>query len=367
MATNKNQHFVPRCYLRPFTVDGKNTAINLFNIDRERFIPNAPVKNQCSKDYFYGQDDQLEQAIQTLEGAYASTSKEVLANIGQEPTDEQKDILRMFWLFQYLRTEAAAKRSLDSSSAMIDSVEAAHLGYKMELKEAVRIAMSIFATAMYKVHDLKVCLIHNKSKTPFITSDDPAILTNRWHFLNPQRAGISFGFERAGTLALLPLSPEVYFAAYDGDVYSLPLKNGWLKTKSDSDVDSLNQHQYLNCRANIFIKSLEDSQRISEGFKQVVDRRIPCRHLITHAVFDKEVDGHKRFVVVDAETAKKHQESIIHTQSVHPQPKSWPMFLGWRNGGTVYTNGTGVGYVRKAIADGHHSGPMFYKEKTFNR
>ncbi|AVO55738.1 DUF4238 domain-containing protein [Ectopseudomonas mendocina] len=367
MATNKNQHFVPRCYLRPFTVDGKNTAINLFNIDRELFIPNAPVKNQCSRDYFYGQDDQLEQAIQTLEGAYASTSKEVLANIGQEPTDEQKDILRMFWLFQYLRTEAAAKRSLDSSSAMIDSVEAAHLGYKIELKEAVRIAMKIFATAMHKVHDLKVCLIHNKSKTPLITSDDPAILTNRWHFLNPQRAGLSFGLERSGTLALLPLSPEVYFVAYDADVYSLSLKKGWIATKNDSDIDSLNQHQYLNCRANIFIKSPDNLESIATGFKHVVSRRIPCRHVITHSVLDKVVDGYKHFVVVDAETAKKHEESIIHTQSVHPQPKSWPMFLGWRNGGTVYTNGTAVGYVRKAIADSHLSGPVFYKQKAFNR
>ena len=31
-----------------------NVAINLFNIDRMKFVERAPVKHQCSRDYFYG-------------------------------------------------------------------------------------------------------------------------------------------------------------------------------------------------------------------------------------------------------------------------------------------------------------------------
>jgi hypothetical protein len=48
MASNKNQHFVPRCYLRAFTCNGENRMINLFNIDRRVCIEGAPVKHQCS-------------------------------------------------------------------------------------------------------------------------------------------------------------------------------------------------------------------------------------------------------------------------------------------------------------------------------
>lgn len=66
MATNKNQHFVPRCYLRPFTANGEGVVINLYNIDRQKFIPNAPVKNQCSGNYFYGQDDVLKKPFKRL-------------------------------------------------------------------------------------------------------------------------------------------------------------------------------------------------------------------------------------------------------------------------------------------------------------
>lgn len=56
MASNKNQHFVPRCHLKPFTLDSTKKNINLFNIDREQILENVPIKNQCSSDYFYGSD-----------------------------------------------------------------------------------------------------------------------------------------------------------------------------------------------------------------------------------------------------------------------------------------------------------------------
>ena len=79
MATNKNQHFVPRCYLKTFTNNGENRAINLLNLDRQRAIPAAPVKNQCSGDYFYGQDNLLETAIRAVEGGYGDAIAYALA------------------------------------------------------------------------------------------------------------------------------------------------------------------------------------------------------------------------------------------------------------------------------------------------
>lgn len=77
MATNKNQHFVPRCYLRPFTTDSANVSINLFNIDRLKFIERASVKHQCSGDYFYGEDLALERAIQFTESTYAAALRDI--------------------------------------------------------------------------------------------------------------------------------------------------------------------------------------------------------------------------------------------------------------------------------------------------
>lgn len=56
MADNKNQHFVPKGHLKPFSVDGEGKAIHLFNVDAGRAIPNAAVRKQCSHDYLYGRD-----------------------------------------------------------------------------------------------------------------------------------------------------------------------------------------------------------------------------------------------------------------------------------------------------------------------
>lgn len=78
MASNKNQHFVPRCHLRPFTLGSEDAAISLFNLERKKLIPNAPVKNQCSKDYFYGTDEKLEKAIQLIESGYAQALRDLI-------------------------------------------------------------------------------------------------------------------------------------------------------------------------------------------------------------------------------------------------------------------------------------------------
>ena len=55
MANLKNQHFVPRCLLKPFTQDGEGKAINVYNIRHDKLIQNAPVKGQCARDYLYGE------------------------------------------------------------------------------------------------------------------------------------------------------------------------------------------------------------------------------------------------------------------------------------------------------------------------
>jgi len=103
--------------LKAFTQDGKNAAVNLLNLDRERCIPGTPVKNQCSGDYFYGQDVQLEKAIQTVETEYAAAVARI-QKPGDRLTDNDRFVLRIFILFQYMRTEAASRRSVEMFGGM---------------------------------------------------------------------------------------------------------------------------------------------------------------------------------------------------------------------------------------------------------
>jgi hypothetical protein len=180
MAINKNQHFVPRGYLRQFTIDGADSAINLYNIDRDKFVACAPVRSQCSRDYFYGKNPLLEKAIQTMERSYGAAVSKILQP-GYVLTDGHCTLRKLFWLLQYLRTEAVSKRAIEMSEAMALVVDPDDTGFRMQIREAVQIAMRTFAKSTSVVSDLKVCLIRNRSGVPFVTSADPAMLTNRWH------------------------------------------------------------------------------------------------------------------------------------------------------------------------------------------
>jgi hypothetical protein len=354
MATNKNQHFVPRCYLKQFTDGGANKAISLYNIDQDRYIQAAPVKNQCSRDYFYGQDHQLEKAIQSVEAQYARTSAKILAP-SYKLLDEDRDVLKIFWLFQYLRTEAASKRAVQMSASVMAVAQVPEENFRMQIAEAVQVSMQAFASSMGIVSDLKVCLVRNRTNVPFVTSDDPAILTNRWRLHNVRLDGPSFGLSSAGNLLILPISPKVLFFAYDGDIHSFPHTGGWVDVSKEADIDALNQHQYLNARANIYVRSPEHFECVRSAFKKVMQNRLIVRHRINYAIPDKEEGGYIRYVVVDPKEAKSHENALIHSESLHPQPLNWPTLLKWRSTPYAYSNGTGVGYVRRAVVSGRSS------------
>lgn len=361
MATNKNQHFVPRCYLKAFSKNGEGVAINLFNIDRKKLIQNAPLKHQCSKDYFYGENQKLENAIQFTEGAYGSIVKQVLTP-GYKFTEDHKQFLKLFWLLQYLRTEAASRRQVEMFKGINTTVGGMPEEFVPSIKEAVLHSMHIFATEIDIVGDLKVCLIKNKSKVRFVTSDDPAIMANRWHQLDHRARGMGFGLSKSGLLALLPLSENVLFLAYDGDVYSIPNNEGWAVCKNSSDTKAFNQFQYCNCRANIFVRNPECENEVLSSLNEALPHRPKERHKIHYAILDTTEGEYKKYVVVAPEEAGEHTESLVHSQQIFPAPPHWPSQIRWRSKGTVYTNGTGVGYVRKSQALKRQYGKEYWGE-----
>lgn len=362
MATNKNQHFVPRCYLRPFTIDGANAAINLYNIDRREFIPLAPVKNQCSRDYFYGQDERLEKAIKSVEDAYANVLREILRP-GYILTDTHRTTLRIFWLFQYLRTEAAARQSVERATSMTEVAGITDPNFRLSIKEAVNIAMHTFAAEMHIIDDLKICLIRNRSQIPFFTSDDPAVLTNRWWLTDKRTQRRSFGLGSAGVIILLPLSPKLLCLGYDGDVYGVRHDRGMVDVRRECDIASFNQHQILNCRANLFVKDSEHYRVAHEAFAEAAKNRPLNRHIINYAVHDRIEGECTRYRVVDSRGSEEHAEALLHLQVIHPVPLSWPSQITRSIKSAVYTNGTGLGYVRYAATTRPTQKP-FHKESA---
>ena len=96
---------MPRCLLKPFTLNREGLAINVFNISRRRAIPNAPVKSQCSQDYFYGRDDlRAEKLLANLEGEFTTVLGKLQS--GSSADEKDKYWLKLFALIQWRRTAA---------------------------------------------------------------------------------------------------------------------------------------------------------------------------------------------------------------------------------------------------------------------
>ena len=347
MASNKNQHFVPRCYLRAFSQGGAGVVINLFNLDRRRSIPCAPMKGQCSKNYFYGEDLRIEKALQRIEGSYALMLAEIVQP-AYRLTDNHRQQLKNFWCLQHLRTEAVSKRAVAASSDMLNDIDLQDESYRLTMRESVEMSIGMVPEVARGINDLKLCLVRNLTKVPFVTSDDPAISANRWYQQDVRTRDTAPGLGSAGVLLFLPLTPTILCLLYDGSVYSVQQRDGWATVDNADDIVAFNEHQYLAAFSNVYFENWNEHHDISDAFALVADRRPAARYRFHYAVFDHATAGIETFREVSAAEAREHERSIVHQETVYPVPGSWPRLIRFRPDGRVWFNGSGAGYYRSA-------------------
>lgn len=105
-------------------------------------------------------------------------------------------------------------------------------------------ALDIFFKMREHISDLKACIIENDTNVDFVTSDDPAVIINRFYAQKVKSQSHAFG--SAGAILILPLSPKFLLFCYDGDVYNLEGKFGnFVKMDRINDINFLNNLQYL--------------------------------------------------------------------------------------------------------------------------
>lgn len=266
-------------------------------------------------------------------------------------------VLRRFMLLQNLRTEAAAASASQVVAAMArfpgPFPDGEAFDIKLAIKVAVEEAMLVFARSMKIVDDLRLTIVRNRSGTPFMTSDDPAVLTNRWYLQNPRARGLSFSLRQAGLILLMPLSPTTVALLHDPDVYAIGHRRGVVWFDDDAEAEALNAHQILNCAANLYFHDWETRDRVAASVVASLPARLVQRHRTTYAVRGEEVGEHVRYDVQPFEeiTFEQRRDVLIHTEVLRPQPGRWPAFLNYRRGGQVYSNGSHTGFVRRGCLE----------------
>jgi hypothetical protein len=354
MAENKNQHFVPRCHLKPFSLSGAGLAINVYNHAAERGIENAPVRGQCSKSYFYGDDLELETVFQRIEGRYAGVL-DVITNRPHELTQHHLDTLRHFTHLQMNRTETALARR---RAAFEEMDEISHRGkeqFRSETPDLSHRHMLIGAIKTYVetlpyIDDLEILLLRNETDLDFITSDDPGVIINR---LNTQRfSGKPFGLLSTGVQMVLPLTPRIALMCYDVDTYAVSGRKGvWLALDKVRDVEALNELPFIKCNANIYFRDWSQLAWLRAAFKVAASYRPPSWFKSWIGAKLTTVDGSEMYRrATDAEILSMTTKVVSHSP-VYPDPSKWLSVFKIRSKILAYTDGSAVGFVRPGQAE----------------
>lgn len=336
MPDNKNQHYVPRCHLKPFSLNQDGTAINLYNHRRDIIRANAAVAGQCAKSYFYGQDLVIERALQKLEGRYAALVRRAEVS---EPLDEAElAFLRDFVLLQWCRTDGALRRRREVMQAMDDM---AHRGLDHLRRDAPDMSQMALITGSLRVwnsagediEDLRVLILRNRSRVDFVTSDDPAVATNRV-FLQRMRDP-NFGLVNVGTMLIMPLGPRLAVVCYDHGSYAAIGRAGsYLDVVRDQDAAALNELQYLNSLSNIYFAGpVENSEQVRGAFSNVVHRRPPERFRMWQGISEGIEGEFERFrKIAEGDVVDPMTTRIQSFSPIYPSPLHWMSILPMRAG-----------------------------------
>jgi Protein of unknown function (DUF4238) len=260
MPDRKKQHFIPRFYLKNFSLNSSGKSLGIFNLTSSKFISGGTLKDQAYKDYFYGHDLIIEDSLSKLEIFAAK----VLQNIKSQnslskisPKDHYQ--LLEFVIFLRERTVFMVDQLNESYDKFIKAVLSKDPStlvdinkLNFELTHPTQYALTRAVASLPDVLDLSCKLIINKTKIPLITSDNPVVLYNQF-LENRREIGSNTGLACKGLEIFLPLSPRLLLIFFDQDVYKIGNKGNTSADITDaSDVNALNILQCINANHNLY-------------------------------------------------------------------------------------------------------------------
>ena len=350
MPQNKNQHFVPKVYLRQFS-NADVPSINLYTINSDKLVQNASIKHQCSRNYFYGTESVFENFIQHFEGQYGTIMSSLADGI---VTEGQLDTLLRFLVLQLLRTPHMLQQRFATFEAFKNTEIGGKTIAEMEDKEFLNFTASremqqqIYMAAKENdvLSDLTIRLLYNKTKYPFITSDNPAFYLNR---LYSQRfRDETSGLIQSGLIAGLPLNSSLFLLAYDADVYK-PVGRDHVYSVSDpADVIRLNEIQIQTATNTLFFEDWNDRDHVREVAMSFKHTRRETWVYTWTGIEDGKRNGFTRIRKIRPEDAGSTAPRVPTVSRIVPQPSSWPSFIKFRLFPYGYSSGSMMGFVRAA-------------------
>lgn len=330
MPQNKNQHFIPKMYLRLFgNADG--ASIGVYNLSTDRFVRVASMRDQASKAWFYDRDGEVERGLSRLEGGAAELLNTILRHDRLPPPNSSAYfVLLRFVALQRERTQAAVaeldERTDRYTKAMLryQITDPEMLGYldKVRIKRSEGVAESVLAAHLGTplLHDLRAKLIENVSGRAFYISDAPVIFHNR---LYGGTGAPADGYGSVGLQILVPIGPWRAILFYDAEAYEVGRSTSRIvRLVNPATASLINDLQWEAAHKNLYISPHTDPEELHGRAAQWRTRRLSDRLLITDRVIEKE-DGELR---IRLGVGRKPSEIDLQLHFVKPKlpaPAQW--------------------------------------------
>jgi hypothetical protein len=273
MTNYKNQHFVPRFYLKNFSNEG---TIGIYNLKSKSFYRRS-YRSICAKKYFYSKDPELEKFYSMLEGKYSEAiSKLIKIQDMSKLSAEENSNLLSFITFQRTRANKGKRNSeieLRSMEEMLKysmslEIESGKSTISKERINDIKISWNVHRFQIgYEIlfgplllSDLESCIILNRTDHDFVISDEPVVSFNSCY-------GIT-GLQSPGLQIFCPLSKEMMLLLYDPMYYHF-FPGSKIEVFNVVDIDSINKLQFFNSYNNIFFLNDNELNHIKNLHSQI--------------------------------------------------------------------------------------------------
>lgn len=291
MQITKNQHYVPRFYMKPFSIvknEGtkkEKVLISFYQFKDNLFRDYIPTTSVCSEDFFYDEDGKIENKLAQKEGKWGSAISKINHNERLDAS-EISDV-REFVAFQISRTKAMLDHNQDMATTMMaDIVSTENTSWdKSVVKEVVKrqvekeitpeYNLSLVKDVLPTIDDLKMSVLENKTEIAFFTSDVPVIIVNP---LGVHRAGLA----DIGTVIFFPTSQRKMVMLYDSRFYGKITE----EIQDSECVDVFNKYQYISADERILALNSTELKKYVQDEKLNAFREKFCDSVKTTANYD---------------------------------------------------------------------------------
>lgn len=291
MANKKKQHYVPKFYLRYFSLSESKKQIKICLKDNGKIIQKADLEGQAQEDYFYGKDLEREEWFGNIENLTSSVLNTVVRT--KKLPKNKSDNYYLIWLFillQAYRTKANA----EDFNHMIDTIMKTAMKFEPQFKDfdfdkhffayedTIEKKLDILLNGLPMMIDMQIKLIQNTTSRELITSDNPISKYNQ--FLESRNFPFGHnGMASKGLQIFYPLAPDLLLIMYDPKVYKIGNKKQFSNIPmNESDVEFLNVLTCLHTNKSIYatekVTDFQIDQLLEKSKKHEQQSKIKVKH-----------------------------------------------------------------------------------------